>query len=435
MTSPLLHSFEVHLMTTHVSPGTTQLKSLRALILTVGAAAGLTLQTDVMARPGYANNLKLFCAAAKRPAPFIAADECSTCHGSLPGTRTAKTDAYLSRNLDVFCPFKAANAAPVLVLSPSGVIAASVGQTVQLSASATDPDKNPVVLAARGLPDGAEFNPASGVFSWTPLTSGTYTFTLQATDRPADTSQAKTVEQTVVVRVSDATETNTPPQLDPIRSPQSVSILDTLSFRVSAVDMEGDQLVLSASPLPAGARFDFLGLVDGKWTGEFVWQAAAAQVGKRFTTQFSVREVATSPILQDSRAVEFQVMMPTVDAAIKQVIVDQANYRNGRLRVSGRIKLKAGSTMPVGLSITVADANGTAYGQAKPTGAGTWTLNVPVATNSVPCRIQATVNGIVSVSQPVQPLPSGCKNKTRLMAERGDDDGDDDDDDDAHDRD
>lgn len=397
---------------THFSSKTTRFKPLRSFILTIGAVAGLTLQTDVMARPGYSSYVKSWCATAKRPAPVFAADECSTCHGSFPGSRTAMTAAFLSKNLDAFCPASAPNNAPTLTLSPSGIITASAGQAVQLTASATDPDKNPVELAAKGLPTGADFNAATGVFSWTPETSGVYTFVIQATDQPNDLTQAKTVQQTVTVQVTEADAVNTPPKLDPITTPQSASTQSALRFNVTAVDAEGDELVLAATNLPKGATFNFKGMVNGKWTGEFLWQATADQVGKRFTTQFSVREAATAPILQDSQDVEFQVMAPTTDTAIKQVMIDQANYRKGNLTVTGRVKLKSGSTIPSGLSVTVTDANGITYGQAKLTSKGTWTLTVPVATDSVPCRIQATVNGVTSVSQPVQPIKPLCRKTT-----------------------
>ncbi len=432
----------------------TRFKPLKSLVLPICALVGLTLQTDAMANPGYANLVKSWCIQARRPAPVFTADECSTCHQVSKKisdeakcykdsgyyynkqcwwgvkTDTPNKQAFRSRNLDVFCPAATAqNTAPKLTLSPSGIIAVSTGQAIKITAAATDPDNNPVTLTATGLPVDADFNvtAGTGVLTWTPTASGVYTFTLQAIDQPTDASQAKTVQQTVTVRVTEEGGANTPPQLDLITSPQSVTTQSKLRLNVTAVDAEGDELVLAANNLPTGAQFNLKGLVAGKWTGEFTWQAQASQIGKRFTIPFIVREKSTSPILQDSQDVEFQVMAPTTDASIKQVVIDQANYRNGNLTVSGRVKFKSAAVATSGLSVTVTDANGASYGQAKLAKNGNWKLTVPVATDSVPCRIQAAVNGIVSVIQSVKPLKPVCRNVT-LVNNSGlyyDDEGDD----------
>lgn len=56
--------------------------------------------------------------------------------------------------------------------------------TLTFTVSAIDPDGDAVTLSATGLPSGAVFNPATGVFSWTPgyPTAGVYTPTFVAAD-------------------------------------------------------------------------------------------------------------------------------------------------------------------------------------------------------------------------------------------------------------
>ncbi len=90
--------------------------------------------------------------------------------------------------------------------------------SLTFSVSATDPDGDAVTLSASGMPSGATFDPATGIFSWTPgyPTAGVYTPTFTATDNgtpvatssidvvitvgsnPTPTEQAQTTVDTVV---------------------------------------------------------------------------------------------------------------------------------------------------------------------------------------------------------------------------------------------
>ena len=381
------------------------------LFLAALGTAGAT--GEALAQPGFANNVKDWCSTAGRPAPVFAADECSTCHsGSNYGASTPQKTAYRSKNLDVFCPAPAvpANAAPNLILSPSGAQTVAVGQTLQITASASDPDQDPVLLSAESLPSGASFDNATGVFSWTPGagSKGIYNVILKATDQPSDASQAQTVQQTVTITVTEAGTANAAPQMDSIPTPQSATALETLTFRVTALDADDDELALSASNLPTGAKFTDLGLVDGKWTGEFRWQPSQQQVGQSVTATFVAREVGTSPTQQDAQDVEFQVAAASSDASIRKVVVERAKYRNGTLKVQGKVKLQNRNDSASTLVVHITDVAGNLLGQTTPSRRGRWTFTLALAANALPCRVQATVNGVSSTSRPVKPAVSSC---------------------------
>ena len=366
---------------------------------------------DAVAQPGYANNLKTWCADAGRPAPAIAADECSTCHsGTDYKASTPQKTAYQTKNLDTFCPAPKTNSAPNLILSPSGPQTVAVGQTLQISVSASDPDADPVTLAAESLPPGANFDSATGLFSWTPASgaAGVYSVTLKATDRPSDPAQAQTVQQTVTITATEPAAVNTAPQLDAIPSPQGATALETLTFRVAALDADDDELALSASNLPGGAKFTSLGLVAGKWTGEFRWQPTLQQAGQSFTATFVAKEVGTSPAQQDAQDVEFQVGAASTDVSIRKVVVDAAQYRAGKLKVMGKVKLQNPADSASVLVVHIMDGAGKPLGQTVPGKKGHWRFVLAMSAGALPCRVQAEANGIASASRPVKPVPASC---------------------------
>ena len=368
---------------------------------------------DVTAQPGYANMVKNWCSSAGRPAPAFTADECSTCHASNGyGAPTAKKSAFLAQDLNVFCPAPAVkpNSAPNLVVTPSGAATVATGSTLTITASATDPDQDPVVLKVDSLPSGSSFDTATGVFSWTPTSGskGVYTLVINATDQPANPAKAKTVQQTVTIRVTEPGSANVAPQLDTIPSPQAAPAQDTLKLRVTALDADDDDLTLSAANLPAGAQFTDLGLVNGKWTGELSWQPGQDQVRQHYLVTFVATEVGTSPTLQDAQDVDFQVTAPVPDASVRRVVIDRAKYRNGRLRVQGKVKLKSRGNFASSVTVTLTDGAGAVIGQTNPSRRGNWSFSLAIPAGSQPCRVQADVNGAVSAIRPVKPASTAC---------------------------
>ncbi|HWS99558.1 MAG TPA: putative Ig domain-containing protein [Pyrinomonadaceae bacterium] len=97
------------------------------------------------------------------------------------------------------------NRAPVL--SAIGDKTVSWGDALSFTAAASDPDgaDNTLSFSLEGAPAGASINPASGVFNWQPSLSqgpGDYTFNVRVTD---DGDPALYDEETVTVKVVDAT--------------------------------------------------------------------------------------------------------------------------------------------------------------------------------------------------------------------------------------
>lgn len=108
------------------------------------------------------------------------------------------------------------NRAPIF--SPVGPQQVLEHNTLTFTVAATDPDGDAVTFSATGMPSGATFNPATGLFSWTPgyPTAGVYTPTFVATDNgtpvatssvdvviavgsnPTPTEQSQTLVNTVV---------------------------------------------------------------------------------------------------------------------------------------------------------------------------------------------------------------------------------------------
>ena len=81
-------------------------------------------------------------------------------------------------------------------LTPIWDKATVVGKTVSFSVSGTDPDGDAVTLSA-DYPEGASFNPAVGMFSWTPQEPGYYSATFTATD-----SQGNSGSEEIIILVA-----------------------------------------------------------------------------------------------------------------------------------------------------------------------------------------------------------------------------------------
>jgi hypothetical protein len=149
-----------------------------------------------------------------------------------------------------------------------------------------DTTPNDVTLSIEGLPSGATFQAASGLFSWTPTESqqGEYVVIFTATD---DGQPNLTDTETVTITVN---EVNDPPVLDPIGD-QQVNELTQLTFTVSASDPNDDptnQVTLGVSGLPSGADFD-------PATGAFTWTPTEDQGPDQYVLTFTATDDGTPP--------------------------------------------------------------------------------------------------------------------------------------------
>ena len=98
----------------------------------------------------------------------------------------------------------AINDPPVLTvpaLPNSGIL--PEGQAIRFTVSASDIDSSQITLSATGVPTGAQFDLATGTFSWTPtfLQAGDYVISFRATDNG---SPALSDTKTATIRVLDA---------------------------------------------------------------------------------------------------------------------------------------------------------------------------------------------------------------------------------------
>ena len=169
------------------------------------------------------------------------------------------------------------NVAPVL--APIGAQTVTNGQTLTFSVSASDANNDPLTYTVSNLPAGAVFNTNSipPQFSWASagpvgVTTSRFTVADGATNDFED----------VVITVAPVP--NNPPTLTPIGN-RSVLVSNSLSFTVSAGDVNNDVITLSASNLPPGAVFNTTSTA-GSVSNSFSW-IDAAPVGVYTTTFYA----------------------------------------------------------------------------------------------------------------------------------------------------
>lgn len=188
------------------------------------------------------------------------------------------------------------------VLAPVGNKSVQVGKKLQFTITATDPDGNTLTYSASSLPSGANFNPSTKTFDWTP------------------TSAQVGVNSNIGFSVSDGINTdseniaitvtaNNPPVLAPIGN-QSVAVGTKLQFIISATDKDGDTLTYSATNLPSVASFDATART-------FTWTPNSPQVGSFFNVAFSASDGIDTDIQLISIMVTPDVTPPTAPSQFK----------------------------------------------------------------------------------------------------------------------
>ncbi|MBM4028228.1 MAG: hypothetical protein FJ280_22970, partial [Planctomycetes bacterium] len=166
------------------------------------------------------------------------------------------------------------NHAPVLNVGDRSAV-----ERVELrfAVDATDADAgDTLIYSAPYYPVGAVFTAGTRTFTWTPTTEqiGVHYATFAVTDGSV------TVWETVKITVLSGG--NHPPVLAPIGN-KSVNENVLLSFTISATDIDGQDIIYSASGLPSGAAFD-------PATRTFTWTPTFDQAGTYNNVTFSVND-------------------------------------------------------------------------------------------------------------------------------------------------
>ncbi|HUB24490.1 MAG TPA: CARDB domain-containing protein, partial [Tepidisphaeraceae bacterium] len=168
----------------------------------------------------------------------------------------------------------AGDVAPVLL--PVSNVNATQLQAVQIQLAGSDSAGNPFSFFASSLPAGAQLNPITGLFTWTPNIAQVGPFTIRF--GVTDGSQSST--QAVTITVAPAAIAPTFAPLPPIIGKEGAQ----LSFVISGGDVDGATLAYSlGAPLPKGATFNAA-------TQVFTWTPAYGQAG-----QYTLDFVATDP--------------------------------------------------------------------------------------------------------------------------------------------
>jgi hypothetical protein len=179
-------------------------------------------------------------------------------------------------------------------LDPIGNKVVDEQTLLTFTATATDPESDPLSYSLSGAPSGASIDPSTGVFTWTPTEAqgpGAYTFTVIVSDGRITDSE------TITVTVN---EINVAPVLASIGDKTAYEqTLLTFTATATDADLPANTLTFSLSGAPSGASID-------PSTGVFTWTPAAAQAPGVYTFSVIVTDNG-SPVLSDSETITVTV--------------------------------------------------------------------------------------------------------------------------------
>jgi hypothetical protein len=141
-------------------------------------------------------------------------------------------------------------------------------QSVSFGVFAYDPDGDPLTYKLVKGPAGAQVDPVTGHFEWTPTWGqlGAHVVTISATD-PGGLSDS----ESCVITIG-----NQPPIMDPIMD-QPAAVGEPVSVQPLAMDPDGDPLTYSKVKGPADATVD-------PGTGNFDWTPSSGSEGAHIIT-------------------------------------------------------------------------------------------------------------------------------------------------------
>lgn len=182
------------------------------------------------------------------------------------------------------------------VLNPIGDKIVDEGTLLRFNATASDADIPPQTLtySASSLPPGANIDPATGTFTWTPTEShgpNTYSVTIIVSDGSMTDSEVITIT---------VNEVNRSPSIS-VPGSQTVEEGIVLSFVVTATDPDSpaNSITFSASNMPQGATFDPV-------TRRFTWTPTEEQGPGSYLVTFTATDDGV-PSLSASKSVAITV--------------------------------------------------------------------------------------------------------------------------------
>ncbi|MBI1936506.1 MAG: T9SS type A sorting domain-containing protein [Ignavibacteriales bacterium] len=164
------------------------------------------------------------------------------------------------------------------VFDPINSQTVNEGVLLSFAVNATDPENDPITYSASNLPEGADFNTTTKVFSWTPNNqqSGNYIVDFSASD--GNTTAAISVMITVVNVNAAPTFTRTLPDT----TVQVHNVPVEFSYQYEAVDPDGDAITYAFIAGPSGSKISPSGL--------FTWSPAVSQAGQPYNVIVAISD-------------------------------------------------------------------------------------------------------------------------------------------------
>ena len=193
------------------------------------------------------------------------------------------------------------NCAPTLVLPAPPTI--NEGQTLNFTVSAVDPENNAVTLSASNLPQGSNFNPSTGQFTWTPTCTqaGGYLPSFTALDNG---TPPRSETRTLAITVN---KVNIPPTISVPQDVYNISEGQQLVFTITALQgCQNQNLMINTGNLPAGAVLGELIQNGPRVSREFRWTPNFTQAGT-YPITFTAAD-ANNPNALSSKLVTINVV-------------------------------------------------------------------------------------------------------------------------------
>ena len=278
------------------------------------------------------------------------------------------------------------NAAPVL--AAIGNRSVNEGSALNFVVTASDPNDvppNQMARTASGLPTGATFDAATGVFAWTPdevQGPGTYQITFTVTD---DGVPPLSASETITITVN---EVNSPPQLAALTD----SVIDEhtqLKFTATASDPDipPNKLTFSlGASAPNGASIDLA-------SGTFVWTPSEAQGPGKYPVMVRATDDGEPPMSAEQK---FVVTVNEVNSAPKLSAISDQSIEVG-LELMFAATATDEDVPPNSLTFTLV-AGAPERAKITPAGFFTWTPTEAQGGASYPISISVTDDGVPPLS-------------------------------------